>query len=371
MLAPHLASLVADPDNRCDLGRNPALSREVLARLVDDDPESSFVTYAVAHPNTPAACLRRIYERLSPDREDLRDLVSVGTLAEHPSLPNDIAMRIATDFGDAHAANIARNPVLNPALRAVAARDADEGVLYAAAVAAYDDALRTTGAVELTKLAAGGVAFRRFAARASNVDAITLASLATDEDDSVRRAVAGRSRSSTVTLARLADDPSAVVRRIVADNPAALESTLADLSADPDEAVRVAVAENPSTARSVVGQLLKAPPGDSVRLAAHSWPGWSAADLDAFPCDTPAEAAAVCEHPNVSAATLRRHAGHDSVEVRAAVADAAAVPIDVLEDLASEGSARLNGVLLRNPALAEHITVQSVTVQPAMSGPSL
>lgn len=368
MLTPHLASLIADPDNRCDLGRNPALSREVIARLVDDDPASSFVMYAASHPNTPADCMRRIYDRFG---DDLMDCVSAGSLAENPSLPEDVALRLAVNHGAVYAKDLARNPALSPALRAVVARDGEEGVLYAAAVVAYDDALRATDAAELTQIAGGAVAFRRFAARAANVDAVTLATLATDEDDSVRRAVAFHSRSSTVTLARLADDPSAVVRRIVAGNPATLESTLADLSTDPADSVRAAVARNPSTAASVVRQLLKAPPGDNVRLAAHDWPGWSAADLDAFPCDMPAEAAAVCEHPNVSAATLRRHAGHDSVEVRAAVADAAAVPLDVLDDLASEGSARLNGVMLRNPALAEHITVQSVTVQPAMSGPSL
>ena len=370
MLPAAITGAVADPTRHDALARNPALSGRILDHIAKHRHADWETLCAVAtHPNAEPNTLRWLLTGATADAAGDHIAQSV---ASNTSLPRGIAILMAS-WGtfDAAKRDLAQNPSISRVVLALLA-DAriDRDVTRAATASLVEANLADADTNLLEQMAVSGdSAFRHFAARSPNTHPRTLDHLAGDQRDRIRAAVAANAGTDPGTLQDLSRDVEYAVRAVVGANPVAEPSVLARLSDDLDANVRAAVAANPTTHREDVARLLHTDINSGVAKTALRWPGWTSTDLDRLAgSPIPAHVAAVCAHPNVGIGTLRACANSDFENVQVAVASAPRTPLDILDRLCSTESPNVINAVLSNPAIAAHVTTQSVTPEIAPAG---
>lgn len=140
------------------------------------------------------------------------------------------------------------------------------------------------------------------------------------------------------TIAELASDPVDLVRRAVAANPLASARVLSILATDPESWVRSAVAGNRKTPTSALVNLAKDPDADIRRLVAVH-PNTSEKMLKELRSDVDAMVAvAVVHNPNVSTSLLTEMAGSKREDARLAVTWSSRCPKSLWTQLASDSA---------------------------------
>ncbi len=224
---------------RTNAGRNPSISRDLLWSLARD--ESPRVRRAVASGDEVPKELQLLMAK-DPDRI-VRFWVSRHTvvspeamelliadeelhviLAEHPSTPHDLLMRLASSEDEWLRGCVAENPL------------APREVLEELSV----DECKTV---------------RKAVANNPATSIESLVQLATDEDLEVRVAVADNPSAPTPALELLAKDKNKQVRYHVAKHPSCSTTALELLATDRVGSVRQMVAEHTATSVKVLKQL--------------------------------------------------------------------------------------------------------------------
>jgi hypothetical protein len=323
---------------------------------------------------------------------------SLRTLAEDPRAPAELLALLAEDPAEWVRASVQANPNAPHALRmelATRARPATHVETLAALARDRAPSVRV-GAVDIEALAEEDLthlatdpddSVRRALARDPRTPPALLRILAKDHEESVQRAVvertsvppvalqtlganpnssirwnvAGHAMAPATILEALARDPEVQVREAVAGNPATPPAILERLSTDPQERVRERVAENPHVPETLLARYALDPRDPAAiarrRAVARSktTPAATLAELASDPdhrvrCD-------VARHPNTPVDVLTALAANPALGVAAALASNPNTPTDVIDGLGPMDDPALCRASLHNPrARPERLT---------------
>lgn len=363
---------------RRSVAGNPNTTVEMLDQLAVDDEET--VRIAVARSKQPLSS--RSISGLAADvafsvrkemavRRDLpevlvralavdRDVEVRCAVAQHATLPTDLAVELATRRDRLVHDALVWNPGIGPRVLELLARSPFLSTRrtvapYRRLPAGAAEAL----AVDEDRWVRRGVGHRRDVPH-------LLVRLAADPELEVRLAVAMNSSAPGNALDILATNASVRIRELVAINPRARVSTLEMLLGDTRPAVRQAARTQLATRLGLAGpDDIDPPTGDLPTLddglrRVFSWLDRShrvdelaqIALAPRVPIEVRGE---LLDHPDVSAATLRAAAAHPDHQVRRLVADLPHCPAEVMLVLTKDRSLAVRRELVRRSDLPERV----------------